>query len=238
MVGVVASRRRAAGSSQAYATNLSYFSRLASAAQFEQAIWPELVRRAIPQAQRVVAVNDGAEWIQGLLDLNCVQAIRILDFTHASQYLAAGAAALGEGSAEFQGWYAQQCHELKHGDARVVLERVAQLGNYEAVNTARHYLSNRLSMMEYAQFQQAGYPIGSGCVETANKLIVEARLKGAGMHWAKENVNPMLSLGNALGYQRWAEVWAAVSAGAGVKRQRVKPAAVKQVAVEPTSGLG
>ena len=29
-------------------------------------------------------------------------------------------------------------------------------------------------------------PIGSGTVESANTLVVEARLKGAGMHWARE----------------------------------------------------
>jgi hypothetical protein len=31
-------------------------------------------------------------------------------------------------------------------------------------------------------------------VESANKLVVEDRLKGAGMHWADANVNPLLAL--------------------------------------------
>ena len=46
----------------------------------------------------------------------------------------------------------------------------------------------------YAAFRTAHYPIGSGSVESANKLLVEARLKGAGMRWAPASVNPMVAL--------------------------------------------
>jgi hypothetical protein len=35
--------------------------------------------------------------------------------------------------------------------------------------------------MQYPTYQEAGWPIGSGSVESANKLVVEARLKGVGM---------------------------------------------------------
>jgi hypothetical protein len=43
------------------------------------------------------------------------------------------------------------------------------------------YLQKREAHMQYPTYQQAGWPIGSGNVESANKLVVEARLKGAGM---------------------------------------------------------
>ncbi len=64
-----------------------------------------------------------------------------------------------------------------------------------------------MAQMEYARFREAGWPIGSGSGESANKLVVEARLKGAGMHWEKKNVNPMLALRNAFCNARWEEVW-------------------------------
>ena len=40
---------------------------------------------------------------------------------------------------------------------------------------------SREGLMQYPQFRRQGWPIGSGMVESANKLVVEARLKGAGM---------------------------------------------------------
>jgi len=49
-------------------------------------------------------------------------------------------------------------------------------------------------------------------VESANKLVVEARLKGAGMHWGRHHVNPMLVLRNTVCNQRWQETWQASTA--------------------------
>jgi hypothetical protein len=61
--------------------------------------------------------------------------------------------------------------------------------------------------MQYPKFHGSGWPIGSGMVESANKNIVEARLKGTGMHWQRKNVNPMLALRNAVCNNRWRERW-------------------------------
>ncbi len=49
--------------------------------------------------------------------------------------------------------------------------------------------------------------MGSGAVESGNKLVVEARLKSSGMHWAREHANPMLGLRNAVCSDRWDEAW-------------------------------
>jgi hypothetical protein len=61
--------------------------------------------------------------------------------------------------------------------------------------------------MAYPTFHAHGWPISSGPVESGNKLVVEARLKGAGMYWARASVNPMLTLRNAVCNDRWAEAW-------------------------------
>ena len=61
--------------------------------------------------------------------------------------------------------------------------------------------------MQYPRYQQQGWPIGSGMVESANKHVVQARLKGAGMHWAPCHVNPMLALRCAERNQRWEEAY-------------------------------
>ena len=61
--------------------------------------------------------------------------------------------------------------------------------------------------MQYPVFRRQGWPIGSGMVESANKNVVEVRLKGTGMHWERNNVNPMLTLRNAVCNDRWREMW-------------------------------
>jgi hypothetical protein len=44
-------------------------------------------------------------------------------------------------------------------------------------------------------------------VESGNKLVVEARLKGSGMHWAEGHVNSMLAIRNIICSDRWKEEW-------------------------------
>jgi hypothetical protein len=62
------------------------------------------------------------------------------------------------------------------------------------------YFTKRLVQVQYAAFQAAGYPIGSGSTESANKVVVEVRLKGSGMHWAREHVNPLVA-------RQWTSGW-------------------------------
>lgn len=76
-----------------------------------------------------------------------------------------------------------------------------------ALDDALCYFGKRLSQMQYPPFLAQGWPIGSGMVESANKRVMQARLKRAGMHWEADNVNPMLALRDALCNHRWEEAW-------------------------------
>jgi hypothetical protein len=52
-------------------------------------------------------------------------------------------------------------------------------------------------------------PLAEARVESANKLVVLARLKGAGMRWGRQNVDPMLVLHNAVCNRQWKQTWQA-----------------------------
>ena len=64
---------------------LSYFSRMTDAATFAELAEVETQGRRVVQAEQVCAVTDGAEWLQGFIDLHRADALRILDFPHAAQ---------------------------------------------------------------------------------------------------------------------------------------------------------
>jgi hypothetical protein len=200
-----------------HTTALSYFSRLCDAEQFRELARGEVHRRGTAQAGQVCAVVDGADWCQKFVDWHCPQAVRILDFPHAAGYLSAAAQARwGAGTAAASAWLGKYLHELKHGRPDRVLQalRALPMGRAPQPSEARavqrqalQYLEARRAQVEYQQFQAAGYPIGSGIVESANKLVVEARLKGSGMHWARAHVNPLVALRGMLCSGRWATDW-------------------------------
>jgi hypothetical protein len=73
--------------------------------------------------------------------------------------------------------------------------------------------------MRYAAFRAQGLPVGSGSVESANKLVVEHRLKGAGRRWAAGNVNPMVALRGAFCSARWDEAWTETAAARHAQRR-------------------
>jgi hypothetical protein len=199
-------------------SELSYFSRCLESDEFARQALVETHRRGVERAQRVGAVCDGAEWEQKFIDYHRLDAVRILDFPHATEYVAAsGRCVYGEGSAEFTHWFEQQRHKLRHGEEAAVLAELRRLaqqapGSRKLLEEKLQYLTKRREMIRYAEFVAAGYPIGSGSVESANKVVIQARMKQAGMHWARAHVNPMAALRNVACNERWEEAWPQVAA--------------------------
>lgn len=191
--------------------NHSYFSRLADAATFADLASGEIARRGIERAEAVCAVQDGAEWLQGFVQSHRHDAVRILDFAHAAEYLGKILEQVQQSGQRLPSrWMSVVLHHLKyHGPVRVMkhLHWLGKRRDVPALHDALRYFGKRLSQMQYPQFQAQGWPIGSGMVESANKMVMQARLKRAGMHWEPSNVNPMLALRDALCNQRWEEVW-------------------------------
>lgn len=202
---------------EVHATDLSYFSRHGSAGEFIRQATLPTHERGTRQAGTVVAVSDGASWIQELIDEQCPEAVRILDFPHAIGYLSRAAqAALGLGSREAAAWLDEWAPNLKKEEPEEVIAAIRNLpaptpDASKEKRTAVRYLTTRLDQIRYADFQKQGYPIGSGIVESANKLVVEQRLKGAGMHWAAKNINPILALRGRLCSGQWTSTWAGMT---------------------------
>lgn len=236
-----------------HTTDLTYFSRLADAATFTEAALVETHRRGTETAGLVCAVMDGAEWEQGFVDHHRPGAVRILDFPHAVGALAEAAqAAWADDPARQAAWLDEQRRELLTGDPERVLDRLRaeQAAHAPAspawavIGAGLGYLDKRRAQVQYAAFAAAGYPLGSGAVESANKLVVEARLKGAGMHWAPEHVSPMAALRTIACSDRWAEAWPLLAAqhrqqarARTTARRHERPAPATSAASQPASPI-
>ncbi len=213
---------------QVQTTALSYFSRMSEAEAFQQEALGEVYRRGVEKAQTVCAVSDGAEWIQKWVDYHRSNAVRILDFAHAMEYGSLAGQAAYEHLAlppedqarsqqeqakrrqeRIEQWQSTQAHELKTGEAALVLaelerlrtlmQQMGQSAAVETVDKSLHYLRQRSEMIRYAHFRAQGYPIGSGSVESAHILVVQSRMKQAGMRWEPSHVNAILAMRNLAG---------------------------------------
>jgi hypothetical protein len=243
-LGEVATTTAADGTATTRTTALSYFSRLTDADTFREQARGELYRRGTAVAGVVCAVQDGAEWQQRFVDHHRPDAVRILDFPHAVEHLATvGRAVFGSDTAAHRDWLGVQAHTFKHGDPAQVLAALRSLDVTRAVDSqaaalqaeALAYFEKRRAQLTYADFRARGYPIGSGAVESANKLVVETRLKGSGMHWLRANVSPMVSLRARLCSDRWTTEWPPLWRArlAAAPRQRPRAAPTTPPTVSP-----
>ena len=235
-----------AGQNEVQTENISYFSRKMEAQHFNRLALSEMHRRGLENAQQIAAPADGAEWIQGFIDFHCPQAVRILDFAHAAERISdIGQAIFDQAETDGKKWLEQQLHQLKHEGPTKVLATLDQLQSehpdLEILSDNLAYLQKRKAHMQYPTFQAQGLPIGSGAVESAHKVVVQPRLKGAGMHWTPDNVNPMVALRTLVCNDRWAEQWPKIALQLrqqATQRQRTlqqKRRALKQAQTQPSA---
>ena len=166
-----------------------------------------------------VGVADGAQtnW-DYLADHVSVQ---ILDFYHASGYLSAVATAAypkAKDAAKRRFWLSEMCHQLKHSEsaAKNLLGIMKTLQKDDSLTKALQkdlqatttYFQNHHHQMEYVNYQQQHYPIGSGVTEAACKTLIKQRLCRAGMRWKDKGARVILSLRElALTPVRWQQFW-------------------------------
>jgi len=218
--------------------NLSYFSRKTSSEEFERLSLGEMHRRGVENAKAVAAVMDGAEWLQSFTDYHCPKAVRILDFAHAAEHInQIGEFLHGEHSSESKVWLEKHLHGLKHEGPKKMLLEFQKLQRKhpqeQVVSGNLAYLKKREEQIQYPNFQAQGWPIGSGIVESGNKLVVESRLKGSGMHWHERHVNPMLALRTMICSKRWKQEWSRIEARLRIKRPpQITPAIAPAVLTE------
>ena len=220
--------------------NLSYFSRKVNSEEFQRLALVEIHRRGVENAQEVAAIVDGADWEQGFIDYHCPRAVHILDFPHAAEHVNdIGEFLYGEHTQESQAWLGERLHCLKQeGPDKLLVEfhtLQQQQPEAQAISGNLAYLEKRRNQMQYPLFQAQGWPIGSGIVESGNKLVVEARLKGSGMHWADSHVNSMLALRNIICSDRWKEEWPKIEARLRQQtRQRRSKLHQSRIKIHPT----
>jgi hypothetical protein len=177
------------------------------------------VRELFPSA-RHIGIADGARCNWEFLGQ--YNAIQILDFYHAAEYVTkASFAAYPRNEIEREEWVASRCHALKHehGSAARLIQELRQLRDNKLSDSVQEdlertisYFENHQHQMHYANYRRQGYPIGSGVTEAACKTLVKQRLCCSGMKWVERGARVVLSLRSlVLTTDRWQQFWSKIN---------------------------
>ncbi len=147
-----------------------------------------------------IALTDGGNGLEHFMETNFprVSAV-IVDFWHASEYVAKLAKALhpnDDAKAEEQ---MQQWKRLLKDEGGWTLLAVwenwdwpeRKAGLRDVLDDVLTYFRNQAHRMEYPEYEANGWYIGSGVVESGCKTVVNQRLKGTGMRWSEDGAHAL-----------------------------------------------
>ena len=157
--------------------------------------------KKVYQGKTYIGVADGAsdnwKFLESLVE------VQVLDFFHATEYLAKVSNAAFKHKFEGKGWLKQSCHTLKHeiDGAKLLLKEMKNLlkkkisqEKKEEINKAITYFTNHLEQMNYSSYLTKKIPIGSGIIEAACKVIIKQRMCNSGMRWTDDGAKNILVL--------------------------------------------
>jgi hypothetical protein len=174
-----------------HATDITYYCDITPAQEFGPLVWATGCQRQAQLAQELIFLGDGADWIWQLVNEAYPQAIQIVDWFHATEYIAPVAQAAFSAESEAQTWTQTVRDHLWQGRLDAVIDAFSRLTDHqqagEAARKATTYFSNNRQRMRYAEFRARGYQIGSGTIESACKQVVTQRMKVSGAIWNIEH---------------------------------------------------
>jgi hypothetical protein len=198
---------------EVHLTRHSYRAGLWEAKEFAKQQWAEGCRRGLEKAKQIVSVNDGAAWIWWIIAMCYAPCVEIIDWWHAVQKVWETANSLfGPGEQQTAVWAEQLKSLLWTGQIRSALHHIRLACPRGSPSLALAwptitYLFHNRRRMNYQHYRQAGYPVGSGSVESGCKVVMETRMKQAGMRWSRPRAQAMLALRSVLLSARWDQVW-------------------------------
>lgn len=174
-----------------------YTSLIGTAEEFRKHLFALAARNGYGEYGHTVILSDGATWIRNMKEELFPDAQQILDLFHAKENVHRFSRLIFRGEAEAEAWAKDICTRLEDGGWQDILR---ELKAYEGTKVPDGYvnlytyLSNNRNNIDYPEYIRKGYFVGSGAIESGNKIVLQDRLKLSGMRWNVPTAQYMVSL--------------------------------------------
>jgi hypothetical protein len=170
-----------------------YAALIGSAEAFRGFVLDAALEAGYGQIKDVVILSDGAAWIRHMCEELFPEAVQILDLFHLKENVYAYAKErFGNEAKQYIPWAEKVNALLEAGDAEGAILEIGGTPGKEI--NLRTYIENNRHKIEYPTYRAKGWFVGSGAIESANKVIVQRRLKQAGMRWSVSGAQYVLTL--------------------------------------------
>lgn len=189
----------------AHGVNVHYTAVLGTKSDFTPALWALAVQFQLPTAKERAVIGDGAAWVWNVAEDVCPDGRQIVDWFHAVQHLVEAANALYPDDKHLhkrQRWLKTYKDHLYMGRIHKI---IAALVKQERQDLAGYFETHH-RRMQYLEFREERFPIGSGVIESGVKQFKQ-RLTGPGMRWNADNANRMLVIRAAVLGTDFHDLW-------------------------------
>jgi len=175
-----------------------YVSYIGSVTEFRKHLITCAIRNGYGVYKETVILSDGATWIRNMAEEFFPDAQQILDFFHLSENVHVYAKYYYKmDESKSKPWAEKTCTALRKSRYTDVLQELKShdTGHMDKCPVNLYgYITNNIKNIDYAAYEKKGYFIGSGAIESGNKIVMQQRLKQAGMRWNVETAQNLLTL--------------------------------------------
>ncbi|MCL1791296.1 MAG: ISKra4 family transposase [Peptococcaceae bacterium] len=188
-----------------------YTAYFGSVHEFKKLLFDAAARAGYGKVKQTVIIGDGAKWIWNMCEELFPDAVCILDLYHMKENIFEYAKALfPNDEKKYTRWaktvsYYIETDQIQKAQKKIKQNPLPETASKKVVNLAG-YIANHIDYINYLEYKKQGYYVGSGMIESGNKVVVQKRLKQAGMRWSRTGAQNIVSLRAKYESNRWADV--------------------------------
>jgi hypothetical protein len=158
----------------------------------------------------VVGVADGGNGLSEELKRQFPNMQFVLDKSHLKDHFYETAEAMGICKNERPKWVNPRIKAISNGEVKITMQELQEEYDQNPNQRLKRllgYIERFNDALNYNEFKEKGYPIGSGEIESAHKSIPQKRLKIPGASWHQDSIDPMLALRILRADDWWKDFW-------------------------------
>ena len=181
-----------------------YVPYIGCAGEFSRHLYRCAVENGYGDYKETVILSDGAPWIANMAEELFPDAQHILDLFHLKENVYDfSKSKFGMNESKYVPWAERIIGMLEDGHTEEVLAELNPDEKYTNCVNLYHYITMHMNHIQYPEYKAKGYFCGSGAVESGNKVVLQKRLKQAGMRWDPQTAQYLLTLKAKYESGRW-----------------------------------
>ena len=165
---------------------------------FKQHFYNLAVKKDYLSYKKVIFITDGATWIRTMLNELFPDAIQILDKFHLLENINKYAKEIfKDNTIKIKNFIERTYERIINKEFNLIykeLKKNKDITLPAGIVKLDTYIKNNESKMDYRYYEEQGWFVGSGAIESANKTVVQRRTKQPGMRWSVNGGQYILTL--------------------------------------------